>query len=613
MLCCAPTVYANASEQKTALVDEEETLEYDSNRIYVSGTTGWVIENNHWCYYINGVKQTGSLYTQEGEYLLDSNGYMITGWYRKDANAPYVYYDPQKGGVRAYGLTPVNGVTYYFYGYMRTDYAVVENGVFYYFGEDGALANQMNGVSDGWLSIGSDWYYVENGVLFGGLKTIGGATYYFDQGKMVTNARRMVHDSSSNMDKWYEFDANGHMIVGWSLDSDGIWYYYNSDGASASGMKTIGAATYYFAADGRMCTNYSVSIGEVMYYFGNDGVLSNTQSKPSDGCSRNGYKPKTLRSNYGSVDIRVPQDRNSDYEPRIVPKYSRDISEIDEKIIRMYARGMSTRQISDQIMDIYGFEVSEALVTDVTNKILPEIESWQKRPLCAVYPIVYIDAIVFNVRDNGIIRKQAAYVILGISEEGHKEVLSITIGESESAKFWLSVLNELKNRGVKDIFVLCADGLTGIGDAIAAAFPMTEYQRCIVHMVRNTLKYVADKDRKEFANDLKTIYHAPDEEQGYRNMQVVAEKWDKKYPRSMDRWKDNWAAVSPMFKFSDIVRRVIYTTNAIESLNSGFRRLNRSRNVFPDSKALLKALYLAADNITKKWTNTLRDWGTGLC
>ena len=262
-------------------------------------------------------------------------------------------------------------------------------------------------------------------------------------------------------------------------------------------------------------------------------------SDPEYHDSRNGYKPKTLRSNYGSVDIRVPQDRNSDYEPRIVPKYSRDISEIDEKIIRMYARGMSTRQISDQIMDIYGFEVSEALVTDVTNKILPEIESWQKRPLCAVYPIVYIDAIVFNVRDNGIIRKQAAYVILGISEEGHKEVLSITIGESESAKFWLSVLNELKNRGVKDIFVLCADGLTGIGDAIAAAFPMTEYQRCIVHMVRNTLKYVADKDRKEFANDLKTIYHAPDEEQGYRNMQVVAEKWDKKYPRSMDRWKDN--------------------------------------------------------------------------
>jgi len=213
------------------------------------------------------------------------------------------------------------------------------------------------------------------------------------------------------------------------------------------------------------------------------------------------------------------------------------------------------------------------------------------------------------VRDDGVIRKLAAYVVLGINEDGMKEVLSIVVGENESSKYWLSVLNSLKNRGVQDILILCSDGLTGIKDAISAAFPETEQQRCIVHMVRNTLKYVADKDRKEFANDLKTIYHAPDEEQGYRNMQVVAEKWDKKYPRSMDRWKDNWAAVSPMFKFSDIVRRVIYTTNAIESLNSGFRRLNRSRNVFPDSKALLKALYLAADNITKKWTNTLRDWG----
>ena len=325
--------------------------------------------------------------------------------------------------------------------------------------------------------------------------------------------------------------------------------------------------------------------------------------------SRNGYKPKTLRSNYGPVEIQVPQDRNSDYEPQIVPKYSRDISEIDEKIIKMYARGMTTRQISDQIKDIYGFEVSEALVTSTTNKILPEIEAWQKRPLSAVYPIVYIDAIVFNVRDNGIIRKQAVYVVLGISEEGHKEVLSITIGENESAKFWLSVLNELKNRGVRDIFVLCADGLSGIGDAISAAFPMTEYQRCIVHMVRNTLKYVADKDKKEFAADLKTIYYAPNEEQGFQNMQAVSEKWNPKYPKAMDRWMDNWAVISPMFKFSETVRRVIYTTNAIESLNSGYRRLNRSRNIFPDNKALTKALYLATDEITKKWTNTLRDWG----
>ena len=324
---------------------------------------------------------------------------------------------------------------------------------------------------------------------------------------------------------------------------------------------------------------------------------------------RNGYKTKKLRSNYGPVEIEVPQDRNSDYTPLIVPKYSRDISEIDEKIIKMYARGMTTRQISDQIMDIYGCEVSEAMVTYVTNKILPDIEAWQNRPLSEVYPIVYIDAIVFHVRENGIVRKQSAYVILGINEEGHKEVLSISIGDTESAKYWLSVLNELKNRGVRDILILCADGLSGIGEAIEAAFPMTEYQRCIVHMVRNTLKYVSYKDRKAFALDLKTIYHAPNEEQGYQNMLKTAEKWNVKYPKAMDRWAKHWDAICPMFKFSEAVRKVIYTTNAIESLNSSYRRLNRGRNIFPDSKALLKAMYLMTYEVTKKWTNTLQNWG----
>ena len=325
--------------------------------------------------------------------------------------------------------------------------------------------------------------------------------------------------------------------------------------------------------------------------------------------SKNGYKPKTLRSDYGPVEIKVPQDRNSDFDPKIVPKYSRDISEIDEKIIKMYSRGMTTRQISDQINDIYGFDVSESMVTAVTNKVLPDIEAWQKRPLSAVYPIVYIDAIVFNVRDNGVIHKQAAYVILGISEEGHKEVMTISVGDNESAKYWLSVLNELKNRGVRDIFVLCADGLSGISEAISAAFPMTEYQRCIVHMVRNTLKYVADKDKKEFADDLKSIYHAPNEDQGRQNMLAVTEKWDKKYPSAMRRWSDNWDAISPMFKFSEAIRRVIYTTNAIESLNSGYRRLNRGRSIFPSSQALLKSMYLATFELTKKWTNVIRDWG----
>jgi putative transposase len=332
-------------------------------------------------------------------------------------------------------------------------------------------------------------------------------------------------------------------------------------------------------------------------------------AEPDYSDSRNGYKDKTLKSTMGEIPIRVPQDRNSDFEPMVVPKYRRDISEIEGKIIAMYARGMSTRQISDQIKDIYGFDVSEGLVTGITNKLLPEIESWQKRPLSAVYPIVFIDCIVFNVREDNVIRKQAAYVILGVNEEGHKEVLSITVGETESAKFWLSVLNELKNRGVKDILVLCADGLSGIKEAIAAAYPMTEYQRCIVHMVRNTLKYVADKDKKAFANDLRTIYHAPGEEQGHARLQEVAQVWEKKYPGCMRRWEDNWDAVSPMFKFSAAVRKVIYTTNAIESLNSGYRRLNRARSVFPSSNALLKAVYLATFQLTKKWTLPLRNWG----
>ena len=224
---------------------------------------------------------------------------------------------------------------------------------------------------------------------------------------------------------------------------------------------------------------------------------------------RNGVKHKTLRSSYGEIPIDVPQDRDGNFEPKIVPKRKKDISEIEQKIIAMSAKGMTTRQISDIVEDIYGFEVSESMVTSVTNKILPQIEEWQQRPLSTVYPIVFIDAIHFSVRDEHIVKKIAAYIILGVNDEGRKEVLSITVGENESAKYWLGVLNDLKNRGVQDILILCADGLSGIKESIAAAYPNTEYQRCIVHQVRNTLKYVVEKDKKAFANDLKSIYHAP--------------------------------------------------------------------------------------------------------
>ena len=324
---------------------------------------------------------------------------------------------------------------------------------------------------------------------------------------------------------------------------------------------------------------------------------------------RNGTKPKVLRSSYGEIPIDVPQDRDGDFEPRIVQKRKKDISGIEQKIIAMYAKGLSTRQISEQIEDIYGFDISEGMVSDITDKLLPEIEEWQKRPLSDVYPIVFIDAVHFSVRDERVVKKLAAYVILGVNADGIKEVLGIYIGENESSKYWLGVLNELKNRGVKDILVLCADGLTGIKESIAASFPNTEYQRCIVHQIRNTLKFVADKDKKEFSKDLKSIYQATNEEIGYQNMIEVSEKWEKHYPNSMKSWQQNWDAIVPMFKFSADVRKVIYTTNAIESLNSTYRRLNRQRSVFPSDTALLKALYLATYEATKKWSKPLRNWG----
>ncbi len=341
-----------------------------------------------------------------------------------------------------------------------------------------------------------------------------------------------------------------------------------------------------------------------------DDHLGRKSYERSDGENyRNGTKKKRVRSSYGEFEVDVPQDRNSSFEPQIVKKRQKDISEIDQKIISMYARGLTTRQISDQIEEIYGFECSESFISDVTDKILSEIDDWQKRPLDKIYPVVYIDAVHFSVREDNRIKKLAAYVMLGVNLNGFKEVISLDIGENESSKYWLGILNALKNRGVEDIMVICADGLSGIKEAITAAFPKTEYQRCIVHQVRNTLKHVYYKDMKSYAADLKSIYLAPDEKTGYENMLEVKAKWEEKYPNSMKSWEVNWDVLTPIFKFSMDVRKVIYTTNAIESLNSTYKRLNRQRSVFPNDTALLKALYLSTLQVSKKWTQAIRNWG----
>lgn len=324
---------------------------------------------------------------------------------------------------------------------------------------------------------------------------------------------------------------------------------------------------------------------------------------------RNGYKTKTVNSTAGKIDLSIPQDRNSTFTPEVLPKRKRDISHIESKILSMYARGMSNKDISDTIDEIYGFDMDEALITNVTNKILPIAEEWKNRPLEKVYPVIFIDATHFSVRDEGKVSKKAAYVILGIDINGMKDVLSIEIGDAENSKFWLSVLTSLKVRGVKDILILCSDRLTGIKDAITAVYPQTDWQGCIIHQIRNTLKYVSYKHKKEFTKDLKLIYTSNTEEEARMQLDIVAEKWNKIYRGCMDRWYDNWENISPMFSYGEELRKIVYTTNAIESLNSSYKRINKGRVVFPSKTALFKSLYLATDIITKKWNQPIRNWG----
>ena len=325
---------------------------------------------------------------------------------------------------------------------------------------------------------------------------------------------------------------------------------------------------------------------------------------------RNGSTKKTLKSEFGSFEFETPRDRNGEFEPQIVPKNTRDVSGIEDKIISLYSRGLTTREINEQIQDLYGIEVSATMVSNITDQIIPEIKEWQERPLDDIYPFVFIDAVHFSVREDNRVVKKAAYIVLGINEEGFKEILGIWIGENESAKYWLGVLNELKQRGVKDILIMCSDNLTGIKEAINTAFPNTVQQRCIVHMIRNSVKYVNYKDLKEFTKDLRQIYTSANEKKGYEKLQEIKNKWKDKYLVSFKTWEENWDSICPFFQFSDYVRKIMYTTNTIESLNRQFRKYTKTKSVFPTDMSLLKCLYLSTKNISKKWDQAYRNWGT---
>lgn len=325
--------------------------------------------------------------------------------------------------------------------------------------------------------------------------------------------------------------------------------------------------------------------------------------------SRNGYSKKKVKSSFGEIELDIPRDRNSEFEPKIVPKYSRDISNLEEKVISMYGLGMSTRDINKHIQEIYGIDVSAEMVSKITDKIIPLIEEWQSRPLEEVYYFTFLDAVHFHVKEDKTIVKKAAYIVLGVNSEGKKDVLGIYIGGNESAKFWLSVLNDLKNRGVRDILIASIDGLTGFSEAIKAIFPYTDIQRCIIHQIRYTLSFVSYKEKKEFAKDLKEIYSAPNEEAGYSALEELKGKWDKKYPYALKSWENNWNELRTFFKFSPEIRKIMYTTNTIENLNRIYRKVTKTKSSFPTDMALMKLLYLSTINLTEKWkTGYAKDW-----
>ena len=327
---------------------------------------------------------------------------------------------------------------------------------------------------------------------------------------------------------------------------------------------------------------------------------------------RNGYSKKTVVSDHGELTLGVPRDRNGEFEPQVVPKRHTRLEGFDDKILALYARGMTVRDIQSQLKDIYGTDVSPTLISNITDAVMDEVKAWQTRPLDNLYPIVFFDALVVKVRENQRVINKAVYLALAVNASGQKELLGIWISQNEGAKFWLGILTELKNRGVQDILIACVDGLTGMDDAIQTAFPKTWVQLCIVHMVRNSLRYVSYKHRKEMAADLKAIYRAATETEAESALTRLSEKWDGRYPTVSKSWRDHWSKIIPMFAFPDDIRRVIYTTNAVESVNMTLRKASRNHRIFPNDDAVFKVMYLAAQLVSRKWTMPLRDWGAAM-
>ncbi len=349
--------------------------------------------------------------------------------------------------------------------------------------------------------------------------------------------------------------------------------------------------------------------GEMTHHLGYE---KNDPRGNNSGNSRNGKNKKTMKGEFGEMDIEVPRDRNGDFEPQFIKKRQTRFDGFDDKIIALYSRGLSTRDIQAQIRDLYGVEISPELVSTVTGEVMKEVTEWQNRPLAPLYPIVYLDAIVVKVKEEGHIRNKSVYIALGINLDGKKELLGMWIEQTEGAKFWLRVITELNNRGVKDIFIACVDGLKGFEQAIHSVFPHTQVQLCIVHMIRNSLKYVSFKDRKKLAGDLKEIYQATNENEAKAGLESFSEKWDKKYPLISRSWRNNWELVIPFLSYPDYIRKAIYTTNAIESVNRSLRKVLKTKGSFPNDDSVMKLMYLAMRNISRRWTMPIRDWGLAL-